>query len=126
MKGQTVLVTAAILGAASFDVSRINLATLRLQGTAPLRASLEDVAAPFTPFTGKTTCTSCNTNGPDGVPDLILKFDAQALVASLGAVTDQECRIVQLTGSLLDGTSIIGEDVIVLGAKKSKALGSGL
>jgi hypothetical protein len=67
---------AAILGFAGFDVNRIDPASVRLEGIAPLKYEYQDVAAPFVPFTGKSDCKKdCTTAGPDGYLDLVLYFD---------------------------------------------------
>jgi hypothetical protein len=107
----------AILGTTTFDVTRLNVATVRLEGVRPLRSAREDVATPFVPFIGKRNSFDCTTQGPDGFLDLTLKFDNQAVAAALGAVTDGEVRVLHLTGSLLPafgGTPIAGEDVVVI------------
>lgn len=112
--GSQGVLPAAILGTATFDVTQMDVATVRLEGVPPLRSALEDVATPFVPFTGKKKDSDCTAEGPDGVLDLTLKFDTQAVVAALGPVTDGEVRVLKLTGTLLDGTSIVGEDVVVI------------
>jgi len=111
------VLSAAILGTATFDVTHIDVATIRLEGVPPLRSALRDVATPFSPFIGKREPHDCTTAGPDGFLDLTLKFDNQAVVAALGEVIDGEVRILRLTGSLLPafgGTPIAGEDVVVV------------
>jgi hypothetical protein len=112
----------AILGTNSFDVTKVDVATIKLAGVSPLRSDLEDVATPFSPFTGKKDCNSdCTTAGPDGFLDLTLKFDAQAIVAALGNVSDRQCVMVMLTGNLTQsagGTPIMGEDVVIIRQKK--------
>jgi len=119
--GEQGVLPVAILGTSSFDVTKVDPASVRLEGVAPLRSGLEDVATPFTPFTGKKDCLrDCTTSGPDGFLDLTLKFDAQAVVAALGSVTDGECRVLKLTGKLksaFGGTPITGEDVVIILAK---------
>jgi hypothetical protein len=90
---------------------------VELEGVSPLRWAWEDVAAPFEPFIGKEDCfADCNEEGPDGYPDLTLKFDAQEVVAALGEVEDGDCLVLQLTGSLTGGGcgggAIVGEDVL--------------
>jgi hypothetical protein len=105
---------AAILGTATFDVTQVEVATVELEGVPPLRSDLEDVATPFVPFTGKKNALDCTEEGPDGFLDLTLKFDTQAVVTALGPVTDGEVRVLKLTGQLLDGTPIVGEDVVVI------------
>jgi len=122
LKSQGVL-PVAILGTAEFDVATIDPASINLkigsQEVRPIRSSLEDVA---TPFTGEiTSCESCTESGPDGFPDLTLKFKTQAIVQAIGVdnVNDGDCFILTLTGKLNDGTPIIGEDVLRI-LKKGK------
>ena len=95
--------SAAILGTATLDVSTINPATIRLAGVAPVRWSIEDVGRPG----------SCAA-GPDGIPDLVLKFDTQkvvrALQASMGTLRDGQRIVLPLEGRLRNGTLFVGED----------------
>lgn len=103
----------AILGADGLDVTTIDPATLRLEGVAPLRWSLRDVATPFEPWLGKADCRAdCTEAGPDGYMDLTLKFDAQEVVHALGDVANRECRVLTLTGNFFDLRAIEGEDVV--------------
>ena len=110
----------AILGTASFDVNQVDPATVKLEGVSPLRWSLEDVAAPFLPFIGKTRATDCTTAGPDSFLDLSLKFDEQAIITALGPVVDGQVLVLELTGTLkpaYGSLAIVGEDVVVIIAK---------
>jgi hypothetical protein len=105
----------AIAGTKDLDVTKIDPSSLRLAGVAPLRSSIEDVATPFLPLTGKSKANDCTTRGRDGIRDLTLKFDTQAVVAALGAVRDREVRVLSLTGRLkaeFGGTPLQGEDVV--------------
>jgi hypothetical protein len=105
----------AILGTEDFDVTEIDPGTIMLEGVAPLRWDWEDVATPFEPFLEKEDCMEdCTTDGPDGWLDLTLKFDNQEIVAALGAVEDGECLVLTLTGNLLGGAPIVGEDEIII------------
>ena len=72
------------------------------------------MATPFEPFTGKEDALDCNEDDSDGFTDLTLKFDRQAVVAALGAVSDGDVVVVAVSGDLLDGTDFEGEDVIVI------------
>jgi len=111
----------AILGTADFDVTQVDLTSIKLEGISPLRSALEDVATPFVPFIGKRLATDCTDAGADGFLDLILKFDNQAIVAALGPVTDKEVRVLKLTGNLkpeFGGIPIVGEDVVIILKKK--------
>ena len=105
----------AILGTATFDVTTVDPASVKLQGVSPLRSALEDVS---TPFTGAlVSSTSCTTAGPDGFTDLILFFSDDAVSAALGTVTHDQVLVLTVTGNLLPqfgGTSITGQDVVVI------------
>ena len=101
----------AILGTEDFDVTEIDPTSVLLEGVAPLRWAIEDVATPFDGEITEGCCECCTTEGPDGYDDLTLKFDKQAIVAALGDVGDGDCIVMTLTGSLYDGTLILGEDV---------------
>lgn len=106
---------AAILGTADFDVTEIDPATLRLEGVAPLRWSIEDVGSPFGGV--PESCRDCVAGARDGYPDLTLKFDSQAIAAAPGPVSDRQCRVVRLTGNLFPSsgaTPIVGEDVLTI------------
>lgn len=108
-------VTAAILGNADFDVAKIDVSTIKLNGVSSTGEQIQDVA---TPFKGKLQdCNSCTTAGPDGIKDLKLQFDNQALVATLGTTTDKQCVNIKLTCKLLPefgGTAITGEDYVLI------------
>jgi hypothetical protein len=101
------LLPLAILGSEDFDVTTIDVSTIRLEGVAPIRSNYEDVA---TPVDGEEC--ECTTKGPDGYLDLTLKFKTQDIVAALGEVVNGEVLVLTLTGELSDGTSIEGEDCI--------------
>jgi len=104
----------AVLGTVDFDVSQIDPASVRLEGVAPLRWSIEDVATPFEPFTGKEDRFDCTDYGADGFDDLTLKFQTQEIVAALGPVSKGQVLVLTLTGNMLDGPSFEGEDVMVV------------
>jgi hypothetical protein len=127
----------AILGTSDLDVKAIDPSSLTLAGgvilsnqedplkikkkikvlvskLSPLRWSFEDVGTPYGAFAGKIGSNQCNNLGPDGHLDLLLKFDTQAIVASLGDVKDKEPVTLQLRGRLQDGTEISGEDVVII------------
>lgn len=103
----------AILGTESFDVTQVDPSSVLLEGVAPLRWAMEDVATPYEPPIGKEGCDNCTTAGPDGYLDLTLKFDTQEIVDALGDVNDGDCVVVHLIGNLMEvGEYIIGEDVV--------------
>ena len=100
----------AILGTDELDVSNIDPETITLEGVAPLRYSMEDVAAPVV---DGLDC-DCTTEGPDGYVDLTLKFDTQQVIGALGEVECGQEYILYLTGELNDETPIEGSDCILL------------
>ena len=104
----------AIAGAAGFDTRSVDPASVRLEGVAPLRYGLSDVTTPYSPYTGKTSSSQCINPGPDGVPDLALKFSTPSLAAALAGHRAGDVVVLHLSGSLKDGTPIVGEDVVVL------------
>jgi len=104
----------AIAGTAAVPVDKIDAASVRLEGLAPRLSALTDVTPPYEPYVGKARRGQCHRLGADGITDLVLSFDQQALYQSLGTVTNGEVRVISLTGQLIDGTPIVGEDVVVI------------
>jgi hypothetical protein len=107
-------VSVAVLGSADLDVADINVSTLRLAGVPAGKSMIEDVAAPF----DGDDC-GCTTDGPDGYDDLVLKFRAPDLSATVGSAFFKEEQVLTLTGNLVDGTPIEGSDcIVIVGAPK--------
>jgi hypothetical protein len=106
------LVPVAIYGTRSFNVSDIDPASVRLEGIAPVRTTLQDVGSPYEPYVGKDGCVDCASTKKDRIKDLSLKFDAAALAEALGTAANGECRLVSLTGLLVSGCPVVGEDVL--------------
>ena len=91
------VVPVVIFGSADLDVATIDLASIRLEGVAPIRSNL-------------------------GVDELRLKFRAQEIVAVLGEVEDGDVVLLHLTGNLKEesgGGAIMGEDTVLM-IKKGK------
>jgi hypothetical protein len=110
------ILTVAILGTADLDITSIDLASVRLEGVAPIRSSINDVA---TPVVDPQPC-ECNSEGEDGYDDLILKFRASEVVDVLPEVQLGGEVKLTLTGSLNDETPIEGKDCIVFVGKEKK------
>jgi hypothetical protein len=108
----------AILGTDLLDVNDIDLSTIRLEGVAPLRSSIEDVATPVYGDGDQCQCI-CTTAGPDGFEDLTLKFRKQSIVAALGEVNDGDVIRLTLTGEFSNLTGFEGHDCIII-RKKGK------
>jgi len=99
----------AILGDSGFDVSEIDVSTIRLVGVAPLRHGIEDVGSPIG---NKIEPCDCIEGAPDLYDDLALKFDRKAVRDALGEIEDGEEILLTITGQLYDGTEIEGEDCV--------------
>jgi len=104
---------AAIVGSESFDVTDIDVSTLRLEGVEPLRSSLEDVTAPAN---GDGDCP-CTAADPDGIIDLTLKFSRQEIAAAIGPRADGDVVTLTITGALLDGTPFEASDCVTIASK---------
>ncbi|MFC1880972.1 6-bladed beta-propeller [Thermodesulfobacteriota bacterium] len=106
----------AIPGTWDFDVSNIDPETIRLtrggSQVAPLRSKVKDRA---TPYDGELC--NCHELRKDGLRDLVLKFDAQAVIELLGLGEHVgETIPLSITGNLNDGVStpIEGQDCVWL------------
>lgn len=104
----------AILGSMDLDVNNIDLSTVFLNGVSPSTSSMADLAGHFE----KQDACDCSIIGKDEIMDLNLKFDTQALVESLGEVSDGESVEFTLTFETLDGRIWKGEDCVDIIKKK--------
>ena len=100
-----------ILGTEDFDVTEIDIASIRLEGAAPIRSIIEDVS---TPLLDKQDEYDCASEGEDGFDDLTLKFDTQEVVSALGEVADGDELVLTLTGKFPDGKPIEGKDCVTI------------
>jgi len=107
----------AILGTADFDVTTIDPVTVTLEGVAPIRWNIEDVATPDGELEDDCNAT---TAGADGYDDLTLKFAKQEIVAALGPVHDGDVIVLTVTGNLFYGTPIEGYDCVIIKSKGKK------
>lgn len=67
-----------LLGSSTLDVTAIDPLTITLEGIAPLRYDVDDVAAP-------DVAENCDTDHSDGYDDLVLKFNSRLLPLSQAA-----------------------------------------
>ncbi len=110
-KKKKAVLPVAILGTVDFNVTDIDPMTVMLEGVPALRWNVEDVS---TPVGEDAEECECNTLGPDGYPDLTLKFNKSLIVETLGEVYDGDTIPLTVTGELNDGTSIEGIDCVVI------------
>jgi hypothetical protein len=104
----------AIAGSAELDVYAIDALSLEISGVLPVKGHYADVTTPAAGSCG------CGLAEADGYDDLVLQFDRQAIIESLGNVKDGDEIILTLTGSLQDGTLIEGSDCVLI-MKKGKS-----
>ena len=103
----------AIIDSNTFDVTKVDIPTVRLEGIQLNSGFLQDVGRPFKPYIGKVDCEDCAAERPDQMPDLVYEVDVQALVNAVSPISPGDCVTVQLTGALLDATPIVGEEVLL-------------
>lgn len=103
----------AILGGDGFDVTEIDISTVRLNGVAPLGRgqSFCDVAGP-----GESggPC-QCTVEGSDGFTDLLLKFSNQEIAATrliLSIPQPGEKWVLTMTGEFNNGTAFEMTDCV--------------
>ncbi|MEA3515498.1 MAG: hypothetical protein U9R34_08525 [Nanoarchaeota archaeon] len=110
----------AVLGTEYLDVTEIDPVSIKLEEVvAPLRSNTEDISMPL-------NVQMCKDEGLeeeyydygqfDGYDDLVLKFDNQEIVASLGLdnLNDGDVVELTLTATLVDGTEIVGSNFVLI------------
>jgi hypothetical protein len=111
------VLTVAVHGTPDFDTTTIDTASVRLEGVAPIRSSIEDVVTPV--LDPQSDC-ECNSDRADGYDDLIFKFSSSDVGDVLGDVQPGDVVELILTGNLNDGTPIEGFDCIICVGKRNK------
>ena len=106
----------AICGTSTIDANSIDIASLEILGVKPIRSGFKDVSTPIADLTQDCVC---NTENGDGILDLTLKFDKQAILSAIGPVENGDVIILPLTGVLMSGTPFTGQDCITI-VKKGK------
>jgi hypothetical protein len=108
------VIPVSILGAADLDVTDVDIATVEIAGAKPIRSNFQDGA---TRRADGNDC-QCVRGRPDGYTDLVLKFRTPDIVEGLlsanGNLVKNETIVLTLTGLLLDGTSIQGQDCAII------------
>lgn len=101
-----------ILGTQGFDVTTIDINALNINGVAPVKTKIKDVTAP----SSLEPC-DCEKLKKDKIKDLELKFNSQAILATLGTIQAGDIVTFSLTGNLLGGAGIEGVDCVVIETK---------
>jgi hypothetical protein len=114
----------AVVGTADFDVTQIDVETLVLARADGVGGSVSPLIGPpgpgihvedvATPFDGEPC--ECHELGADGIDDLSMKFDTEAIVAGLELNDLPGGVMVELvvSGELSDGTPFIATDCVRL------------
>jgi len=103
----------AVLGSETFDVTQIDLSTIRLEGVEPAMSVGGPKTGDIATAPEDDSDCSCSNEGPDGFKDLTMEFPAAeiAAVVALGASGDETA--LTLTGTLYDGTPFEATDCVV-------------
>ena len=72
-----------------------------------MKSKLKNMAAP-------PNTRDCTTTSADAIVDLVLKFDSEAIIATLDTISNGLQIPLIITGKLLDGTVIEGTDCVVI------------
>lgn len=125
------VVPALVLGSMDVDANDIDAASLRIEGSvSPLKFRVADMASARTG--GGNPCADiasahnggsnpCADMSPDGINDLWLEFSTQDIAAVLGPVGKGDIVTLHLTGRLINGTHIEGEDVVAIVGNQDRA-----
>ncbi len=113
----------ALVSAGAFDLADVIVSSVRLAGVPAERSTLtlEDASGPVDAC--GTNCP-CDGRTPDGVPDALFEFDAQAVAASLAPSAGGE-RAVRFEARLRGGRLIEVTDCVVLPGDGVRALRPG-
>jgi hypothetical protein len=105
-----------ICGTSTMNANSIDIASLEILGVKPVQSGFRDVA---TPISDLAQNCDCSTENGDGILDLTLKFDKQAILAAIGPAKNGDVFTLPLTGMLMSGTPFTGTDCITI-VKKGK------
>lgn len=117
------VVTAVLGGDEAFDITQVDMGTLLLRRADGVGESVAPKLGPPGPgvhigdraSAGSEAC-ACDGSGPDGIDDLVLRFDVAEVAErlELGTLPAGSSVMLMLTGSLLDGTSFEATDCILI------------
>ncbi|MCH8963317.1 MAG: lamin tail domain-containing protein [Planctomycetes bacterium] len=112
-----------LVGDEDFDVNNVDLGSLELRrcdgagGTATPLADHTHVVDLNHPFGGEVGCGECACNddqSSDGIGDLSLKFRTSTTLEALGLSAGDGVVTVELTGSMVDGSTFVARDCVVI------------
>ncbi|MBT3880262.1 MAG: hypothetical protein HOI47_26945 [Candidatus Scalindua sp.] len=106
----------AILGTQNFQVSTVDIDTIMLNGVSPVKSKIKDITAP-----SALELCDCEKLPKDTYDDIVLKFNSQEIIATIGDVNDGDQVKLTLTGNLLEefsGSAIEGVDCVLIQDKR--------
>jgi hypothetical protein len=110
--------SALLLGSADFDVSEVNISSLRLEDwVSPSKIRFADMSS-----SNHDTGHPCADMAPDGFADISIKFSTQDITSVIGRVKKGDAVSLRLRGRMFDGTVFEGEDVVMIVGKQDEAL----
>jgi len=103
-------VTVALLGSSEFDLARIRTASVTLNGLKPYWMAIGDVGTSY------PRADDCQVHefGEDGYDDLLFRFRSDDIMTALPMWQDGQMRLLQISGTLDDGTKFASTDCVVL------------
>lgn len=102
----------AILGSSDFDVTAVDPDTVELEGVAPVKWAIEDLALVPNPAYDPILNPDVPQMIGDGYDDLIFHFSTPELRKDNGGTLDGDSIEAMLTGETIDGTPIEGTDSV--------------
>lgn len=112
------VVTVALLGTPHFSVSDVDVASLFVETSAPIRVQNQDISQP-----GESGDCPCSTAGGDGYDDIVLFFRIQDVFPDVASLTGAQTREITLSGRLTTGSSFEATNcVLVTGSSKTTTL----
>ncbi len=111
------VVPALVLGSSDVDARDIDIASLRIEeSVSPSAIRVVDMGSAI-----DDDGHPCADMSPDGIDDLRLMFSTEGIAAAMGPVGKGTIVTLHLTGRLLDGTHIVGEDAVVIVGSEGRA-----
>lgn len=102
----------AILGSSDFDVTDVDPDTVELEGVAPVKWAIEDLALVPNPAYDPISNPDVPQMIGDGYDDLIFHLSTPGLRKDNGGTLDGDSIDATLTGETIDGTPIEGTDSV--------------
>jgi hypothetical protein len=115
------VVSAILPGSADFDVSEVNVSSLRIEDwVSPKKIRVADMVS-----SADAGGHPCADMFPDGYADLSFKFSARDIADVIGSVKKGDVVSLRLRGRMFDGTVFEGEEMVTIVGKQDEAMAAG-